>query len=152
MSLLSVKKLYISETSCFIWFMPSSFSHGYCTTTMRQPQSPYSPDLPPSDFYLFPKLKSPMKGRRFDKIRGDKERIAGGALSYFKKWLSEMLWELELTEVYCGGLRNSLFASVTATAAIQNAVIISLSNFAISTRNHPQTSNSSVVKYFHDWY
>ena len=28
-------------------------------------QHPYSPDLAPCDFSLFPKLKSPMKGRRF---------------------------------------------------------------------------------------
>jgi len=28
-------------------------------------QSPYSPDLAPCDFWLFQKLKSPLKGRRF---------------------------------------------------------------------------------------
>ena len=27
--------------------------------------APYSPDLAPCDFWLFPKLKSPLKGRRF---------------------------------------------------------------------------------------
>jgi len=30
------------------------------------PQPPYSPDLSPADFFLFPKLKSTLKGRRFD--------------------------------------------------------------------------------------
>jgi len=30
------------------------------------PQPPYSPDLAPVDFFLFPKLKSTLKGRRFD--------------------------------------------------------------------------------------
>ena len=30
------------------------------------PHAPYSPDLAPSDFYLFPKLKSDLRGRRFD--------------------------------------------------------------------------------------
>jgi transposase len=29
------------------------------------PQPPYSPDLDPADFFLFPKLKSSLKGRRF---------------------------------------------------------------------------------------
>ncbi|UYV68218.1 hypothetical protein LAZ67_5003413 [Cordylochernes scorpioides] len=29
------------------------------------PQPPYSPDLAPWDFFLFPKLKRPMKGRRY---------------------------------------------------------------------------------------
>ena len=28
-------------------------------------QPPYSPDLVPCDFWLFPKLKSPLKGKRF---------------------------------------------------------------------------------------
>lgn len=32
------------------------------------PQPPYSPDLAPCDFFLFPKLKSMLKGRRFQTI------------------------------------------------------------------------------------
>ncbi|UYV72043.1 hypothetical protein LAZ67_9001628 [Cordylochernes scorpioides] len=32
--------------------------------TQMMPQPPYSPDLAPCDFFLFPKLKRPMKGRR----------------------------------------------------------------------------------------
>jgi len=32
------------------------------------PQPPYSPDLAPSDFWLFPKLKLPLRGHRFDSI------------------------------------------------------------------------------------
>ena len=31
--------------------------------TMSQP--PYSPDMVPADFFFFPKLKIPMKGKRF---------------------------------------------------------------------------------------
>jgi transposase len=34
------------------------------TTVVLQP--PYSPDLAPADFFLFPKLKSTLNGRRFD--------------------------------------------------------------------------------------
>jgi [histone H3]-lysine36 N-dimethyltransferase SETMAR len=30
------------------------------------PHPPYSPDLAPSDFFLFPQLKSTLRGRRFD--------------------------------------------------------------------------------------
>ena len=29
------------------------------------PQPPFSPDFAPADFFLFPKLKSSLKGRRF---------------------------------------------------------------------------------------
>ncbi|UYV70285.1 hypothetical protein LAZ67_7002374 [Cordylochernes scorpioides] len=32
---------------------------------LMRPQPPYSPDLAPCDFFLFPKLKRPMKGRRY---------------------------------------------------------------------------------------
>ena len=36
--------------------------------TVIMPQPPYLPDLAPCDFFLFPRLKRPMKGRRFDTI------------------------------------------------------------------------------------
>ena len=32
------------------------------------PHPPYSPDLAPADFFLFPKLKTTLKGRRFQTI------------------------------------------------------------------------------------
>ena len=32
------------------------------------PQPPYSPDLAPADFFLFPKLKSTLKGHRFQTV------------------------------------------------------------------------------------
>ena len=31
-------------------------------------QSPYSPDMPPADFFFFLKLKSPLRGTRFQSI------------------------------------------------------------------------------------
>ncbi|XP_011066332.1 PREDICTED: uncharacterized protein LOC105153281 [Acromyrmex echinatior] len=36
--------------------------------TLMMPQPPYSPDLAPCDFFLFPKLKRPMKGRCYATI------------------------------------------------------------------------------------
>jgi transposase len=35
-------------------------------TVLEHP--PYSPDLAPNDFFLFPKIKELLKGRRFDDI------------------------------------------------------------------------------------
>jgi transposase len=32
------------------------------------PHPPYSPDLAPCDFFLFPKMKIKLKGRRFDTV------------------------------------------------------------------------------------
>jgi transposase len=41
--------------------------------TIVVPQPPYSPDLAPADFFLFPKLKSTLKGRRFQTAEEIKE-------------------------------------------------------------------------------
>ncbi|UYV75508.1 hypothetical protein LAZ67_13000431 [Cordylochernes scorpioides] len=40
--------------------------------TLMMPQPRYSPDLAPCDFFLFPKLKRPMKGRRYATLDGIK--------------------------------------------------------------------------------
>ena len=55
---------------------------------------PYSPDLAPCDFFLFPMLKRPLKGRRFETIpeikanamkelKGTKKEVY---LDCFRKW------------------------------------------------------------------
>jgi transposase len=41
--------------------------------TIVVPQPLYSPDLAPADFFLFPKLKSTLKGRRFRMVEEIKE-------------------------------------------------------------------------------
>ena len=58
------------------------------------PHPPYSPDLAPCDFFLFPMLKRPLKGRRFEtiseiKVHAKKE-LKGikkeARLDCFRKW------------------------------------------------------------------
>jgi hypothetical protein len=42
------------------------------------PHPPYSPDLAPSNFFLFPKLKMKLKGRRFqtvEKIQAESQAV-----------------------------------------------------------------------------
>jgi hypothetical protein len=42
------------------------------------PHPPYSPDLAPCDFFLFPKMKLKLKGRQFDtneKIQAESQRV-----------------------------------------------------------------------------
>ena len=36
--------------------------------SLTMPQPPYSPDIAPCDFFLFPKIKRTLKGRRFTAI------------------------------------------------------------------------------------
>jgi len=63
------------------------------------PQPPYSPHLAPADFFLFPKLKSTLKGRRFDtfdeiqkNLRKDLFAIPKEAFQKtFKSW--QKCWE-----------------------------------------------------------
>ncbi|UYV79212.1 hypothetical protein LAZ67_17001536 [Cordylochernes scorpioides] len=57
--------------------------------TLMMPQPPHSPDLAPCDFFLFPKLKRPMKGRRYatlDEIKtASKEELKKIFKNYFLK-------------------------------------------------------------------
>jgi transposase len=41
--------------------------------TSLVPHPPHSPDLAPADIFLFPKIKTPLKGRRFQNIEKIKE-------------------------------------------------------------------------------
>jgi transposase len=43
--------------------------------TIVVPQPPYSPDLAPADLFLFPKLKSTLKARRFQTVEEIKENL-----------------------------------------------------------------------------
>ena len=52
-----------------------SFLVKHQITQVTQP--PYSPDLVPCDFWLFPKLKSPMKGKRFRGVIEIQENTTG---------------------------------------------------------------------------
>jgi len=46
------------------------------TTVVHQP--PYTPDLVPADFFLFPKWKSSLKGLRISDSRGDSRKFDTG--------------------------------------------------------------------------
>jgi hypothetical protein len=51
-------------------FLVCDFLAKHATTLLPQP--PYSPDLALADFFLFPKLKSMLKGHRFESIEAIK--------------------------------------------------------------------------------
>ena len=52
-----------------------SFLVKHQITQVTQP--PYSPDLVPCDFWLFPKLKSPLKGKGFQTVNEIQENTTG---------------------------------------------------------------------------
>jgi len=49
-------------------------------TTASHP--PYSLDLAPYDFFLFPRMKRDLKGRRFQNVEEVKEKNDGGTEGY----------------------------------------------------------------------
>jgi hypothetical protein len=53
--------------------LSSSFWPKILITEMEHPS--YSPDLAPSDFWLFPKIKSALKGRRFQDTEDIKKNV-----------------------------------------------------------------------------
>ena len=66
--------------------------------------SPYSPDLAPADFYLFPRLKSALKGRRFC----DAADVIDNATEELKR-LSQNSSQ-EYFQYFYGRLRKCMFA------------------------------------------
>ncbi|UYV80619.1 hypothetical protein LAZ67_19001039 [Cordylochernes scorpioides] len=87
------------------------------------PQLPYSPDLAPCDFFLFPKLKRPMKGRRYatlDEIKtASKEELKkifkNDFLKCFEDWKN--LWHNFLFFENCQ-LALYLITSLLCSAAL----------------------------------
>ena len=59
-------QLHHDNTPTHISHLVQSFLAKHQITQVTQP--PYSPDLVPCDFWLFPKLKSPLKGKRFQTV------------------------------------------------------------------------------------
>jgi hypothetical protein len=60
------------------------------------PHPPYSPDLSPCDFFLFPKMKLNLKGRRFDAME-ETQAESQGVLVTDKKGLPESVSKMEET-------------------------------------------------------
>nr|CAH7720056.1 unnamed protein product [Callosobruchus chinensis] len=76
------------------------------------PHPPYSPDLAPSDFHLFPQLKSYLKGNRYDGVeevqrvttRVLRDLSSGGFRGCFQSWIQRWRRCIELEGDYCEGL------------------------------------------------
>ena len=62
-------------------------------------QPPYSPDLAPCGFYLFPKLKSPLKGKRFKTIIEIQENTMGQMMVTGRTVWGSKVPNLKATEV-----------------------------------------------------
>jgi hypothetical protein len=78
------------------------------------PHPPYSPDLAPCDFFLFPKMKLKLKGRRFDTtedIQAESQRVLDTVTEKdfqeaFQKWKRRWDWCL-----HAGGTTSRAMAT-----------------------------------------
>ena len=68
-SFVAIMCLLMHHISCIVFWQKHQI------TQATQPR--YSPDLAPSNFWLFPKLKSPLKGKRFQTIDENRENVTG---------------------------------------------------------------------------
>ena len=68
-------QLHHDNASAHAACLVRNFLVKYQITQVTQPL--YSPDLAPCDFWLFPKLKSPLKGKRFQTISEIQENMTG---------------------------------------------------------------------------
>ena len=71
-------------------------------------QLPYSQDLVPCDLWLFPKLKSPLKGKRFQTIDAIGENTAGQLMA-FGRTVRSKVPTLKRTEVSLSYVRWFLY-------------------------------------------
>jgi histone-lysine N-methyltransferase SETMAR len=67
--------------------------------TLNHP--PYSPDLSPSDYFLFPKVKLQLKGTRFDTIEGIQEALTDQLKKISAEGFSHAMKKLETCANLC---------------------------------------------------
>ena len=70
---------------------------------------PYSPDLAPCDFYLFPKIKSVLKGTHFVLVENAKAKKGGDPQQPYRTWPAELLWTLAASHAAVCQLSRELF-------------------------------------------
>ena len=75
-------QLWALVIGSFIMTMCLLMHHVWCSFFVKHQishvtQPPYSQDLVPCDFWLFPNLKSPLKGKRFQTIDEIQENMTG---------------------------------------------------------------------------
>jgi len=79
-----------------------------CITVMLQP--PYSPDLAPCDFFLFQKVKSTVKGYRFESTEDIHRCVTRTFKRHPTKYVPRMLQTMATPlERVCAGTRNVLW-------------------------------------------
>ena len=88
---------FITTTHPLMHHVTCSFLVKHQITQVTQP--PCSPELVPCDFWLFPKLKSPLKGKRFQTIDEIQENTTGQLMTIGRTVWGPKVPTLKGTEV-----------------------------------------------------
>ena len=72
-------------------------------------QHPYSPDLALYDFWLFPKLKLPFKGKRFQRTNGIQENMTGQLMAIGTTMWGSKVHTVKRTEVSLSCVQGFLY-------------------------------------------
>ncbi|UYV67254.1 hypothetical protein LAZ67_5000061 [Cordylochernes scorpioides] len=108
--------------------------------TLMMPQPPYSPDLAPCDFFLFPKLRRPLKGRCYATLEeiktASKEELKkilkNDFLKCFEDWKNRWhkciishgdYFEGDKLLSYVGGEVQLKLLRLLSSAAVQNVTV-----------------------------
>ena len=106
------------------WMLPHDNAPAHASLLIRSylakhqtsivPHSPYYPDLAPADFFLFPKLKTTLKGRRFQTIEeiGEKAIIELRAIK--ESAFQEAFQQWKKRRERCIGSRGDYFEGDSA--------------------------------------
>ena len=73
----------LHQTTCLLMYHISCRDF-WQNIKSRWLSTPYSPDLAPCDFWFFPKLKSPLKGKKFQTIHEIQENMTGQLDGYWE--------------------------------------------------------------------
>ena len=92
-----------THSSCLV----QSFLMKHPITQVTQP--PYSSDLVPCDFWLFPKLKSPLKEKRFQTVDEIQENTMGKLMVIPKKDFAECFEKWERRRENCVRSQSAYF-------------------------------------------
>ena len=80
----------------------TSHAEFFCETSTHPGDSaPYSPDLVPCNFWLFPKLKSPLRGKRFQTVEVQENMMVIGRTVWVPKVPALRGTEASLSFVQC---------------------------------------------------
>ena len=84
------------------WSCIMSYAEFFCETSNCPGESaPLQPRFGPWDFWLFPKLKSPLKGKRFQTVDGIQENMTGQLMVIGRPVWGPKVPTLKATEISC---------------------------------------------------